>query len=104
MRNRWARHRNGRPEGAEANQPDPMHNAPHKLRNFDLPQPHRGIVAAAGQQPAIRTEGHTPDSAPMALQAPQLTAAVGLPQSHRVIQTAASHDHAVGTPRHGGLK
>jgi hypothetical protein len=59
-----------------------------ELARVDLPEPHRAIGAGAGQQAAIRAEGHRPNQPCMSMQRSQELPRAGIPQAHHVIIAA----------------
>ena len=67
-----------------------------------VPQPHRLVVAAAGQQPPVRAERHPEDPAGVAGQGAALLAAGRVPQPHRLVVAAAGQQPPVRAERHPG--
>ena len=74
-----------RPSARERHAPDPAGvplQGRQRLPGAGLPQPHRPVPAAAGQQPAVGGERHAPDRAGVALHRPQRRAVRHPPQPH----------------------
>ena len=66
-----------------------------------VPQPHRAILAAAGQGRAVRAERHREDRAGVAGErAADLPAGGHVPQPHRAVVAAAGQGRAVRAERH----
>ena len=65
-----------------------------------LPQPHRPVLAAAGQQPPVRRQRHAPDPPVWPCRVASEPPAAGLPQPHRPVLAAAGQQPPVGRERH----
>ena len=65
-----------------------------------VPQPHRPVVAAAGQQPAVRGERHAIDPAGVAFEGGGGLAGGRVPQPHRPVVAGAGQQPPVRGERH----
>src|SRR5262245_46977417 len=67
-----------------------------------VPDPHRAVLAAAGEAPAVGAERHASDLGRVACEGEHFLALGRVPDSHRAVLAAADEALAVGAERHAG--
>ena len=81
----------------------PVSGVADRLAGVGVPQPHRGVVAGAGQPVPVGAERHTDHRAGVAGErVADRLAGVGVPQPHRAVAAGRGQPVPVGAERHTG--